>query len=131
MPDVGMFSATEPVPVDTPVVIKFSVEVGGLPVYQESYDVDKLRHELDQEHERATALWTRRLKCVTAARDRPGFSAALTRCLVDGRCLDHGSDENSPQEIDALGVARPPGSVEAEELFLPPPTNLKLPQRLW
>jgi hypothetical protein len=115
MPDVGMFSATEPVSAETPVVIKFSVEVGGLPVYQESYDVDKLRHELDQDPDRAVAFWTRRLKCVVAARDRPGFSAALTRCLVDGRCVDHGFDITTTHQIDALGVARPPESSQAEK----------------
>jgi hypothetical protein len=108
MPDVGMFSATDPVSPETPVIIKFSVEVGGLPVYQESYDVDTLLHELDQDLARTVTLWARRIKCVTAARHRPGFSAAVTRCLADGECRDLGGRETGGQRVDDLGVAGPP-----------------------
>jgi hypothetical protein len=46
MPDVGLTTAQEPLPADVKVIIKYSVEVGGLPVYQETYDVDKLAAEL-------------------------------------------------------------------------------------
>jgi len=35
MPDVGLFTATDPLPKDYKVVIKYSVEVEGLPVYRE------------------------------------------------------------------------------------------------
>ena len=35
MPDVGLFMATDPLPKDYKVVIKYSVEVEGLPVYRE------------------------------------------------------------------------------------------------
>jgi hypothetical protein len=42
MPDVGLFSATDPLPKGAAVIIKYSLEVEGLPVYQESYDVDTL-----------------------------------------------------------------------------------------
>ena len=34
MPDVGLTSATQPLPQDAKVVIKYSVQVEGLPVYQ-------------------------------------------------------------------------------------------------
>ena len=46
MPDVGLTSATKPLPQDAKVVIKYSVQVEGLPVCQEPYDVDKLAAEL-------------------------------------------------------------------------------------
>jgi hypothetical protein len=38
MPDVGLFTATEPLARDMKVIIKYSVEVNGLPVYSETYD---------------------------------------------------------------------------------------------
>lgn len=91
MPDVGLFTATDPVFKKTPVIIRYSVEVGGLPVYNESYDVDTLAVELDMDEARVLGLWVRRLKCAVEARGRPGFSAALTRCLADGHCCDLGS----------------------------------------
>ncbi|MEN3942791.1 hypothetical protein WJU23_15935 [Prosthecobacter sp. SYSU 5D2] len=103
MPDVSLFTATEPVASDIPVIIRYSVEVGGLPVYNESYDVDKLAVELEEDEARAASLWLRRLKCVIAARHRPGFSAALTRCLADGQCCDNGA--GNAEKIDSLGVA--------------------------
>lgn len=53
MPDVGLFSATDPVSKKIPVIIRYSVEVGGLPVYNESYDVEKLAEELEENEERA------------------------------------------------------------------------------
>ncbi|HYF35975.1 MAG TPA: hypothetical protein VD994_11835 [Prosthecobacter sp.] len=85
MPDVGLFTATEPVSPDTKVVIRYSVEVGGLEVYNESYDVEKLAAELKEDEGRVAELWARRIKCVVACRDRPGFSACVTRCLTDGQ----------------------------------------------
>lgn len=102
MPDVSLFTATDPVASDIPVIIRYSVEVGGLPVYNESYDVDKLAAELEEDEDKAAALWFRRLKCAVAARKRGGFSAALTRCLADGQCCDFGSTD--AQEIDRLGI---------------------------
>ena len=102
MPDVSLFTATEPVASDIPVIIRYSVEVGGLPVYNESYDVDKLAAEFEEDEEKAATLWLRRLKCVIAARKRGGFSAALTRCLVDGVSCEYGSQE--PQEVDSLKI---------------------------
>ena len=85
MPDVGLFSANEPLSADAKVVIKYSVEVEGLPVYNESYDVDKLARELQKDEDRAVQLWARRIKCVVECRCRPRFSAALTSCLADGK----------------------------------------------
>ena len=90
MPDVSLFTATEPVPLDTPVIIRFSVEVGGLQVYNESYDTEKLARELEKDEARVLELWARRLKCVVRCRDRRGFSACVTRCLTDGQCCDCG-----------------------------------------
>lgn len=91
MPDVGLFTATEPVSNSIPVIIRYSVEVGGLPVYNESYDVDTLAVELEMDEAKAVQLWVRRIKCVVGARHRHGFSAAVARCLADGQSCDLGS----------------------------------------
>jgi hypothetical protein len=90
MPDVGLFTATDPLPEKARVIIKYSVEVDGLPVYTETYDVAKLARELDENKARAVALWARRIQCAVACRARPGFSSALTRCLADGQACDCG-----------------------------------------
>ena len=84
MPDVGLTSATQPLPRDAKVVIKYSVQVEGLHVYQETYDVDKLAAELKGDRSKFTELWLRRVECVVEARDQPAFSASLTGCLADG-----------------------------------------------
>ena len=84
MPDVGLTTATEPVNPDYPVIIKYSVEVDGLPVYTETYDVEKLADEWKQDATKVAHLWLRRLQCVLAARHRPAFSATLTKCLAEG-----------------------------------------------
>jgi hypothetical protein len=99
MPDVGFFTATEPVPQDTKVVIRYSVEVGGLQVYNESYDVEKLREELAQDEAKVTELWARRIKCVVSCRNKRGFSACVTRCLTDGESCEcgHGEGESLDQ----------------------------------
>jgi hypothetical protein len=93
MPDVGLFSASEPVPAKDKVIIKFSVEVEGLPVYNETYDVAKLADELETDPAKAVDLWARRIKCVVGCRSRPGFSACLTRCLTDGQACDCGHED--------------------------------------
>jgi len=85
MPDVGLTTATEPLPKDAKVIIKYSVEVEGLPVYQESYDVDQFAKELEQDREAFKELWLRRVECVVKARHRPEFSASVTRCLARGQ----------------------------------------------
>ena len=95
MPDVGLFTATEPLPKEAKVIVKYSVEVEGLPVYNESYDVKTLAKELKEDEARAVELWARRIKCVACCRKRPGFSSCLTRCLADGQCCDYGTDECS------------------------------------
>jgi hypothetical protein len=86
MPDVGLTTATKPLDSKYRVVIKYSVEVEGLPVYQESYDVDQLAKELKDDEEKVAELWLRRVKCVVAARDEPMFSARVTTCLATGSC---------------------------------------------
>jgi hypothetical protein len=90
MPDVGLFTAAKPLDSDYKVIIKFAVEVEGLPVYQESYDVKTLEQEWETDPERLIATWMRRIKCTVHCRKRPGFSACLTRCLMDGQCGDLG-----------------------------------------
>jgi hypothetical protein len=84
MPDVGLTTASEPLSPSDKVVIKYSVEVEGLPVYQESYNVDKLAAELAEDRERFKELWLRRVECVVKSRTLPEFSATLTRCLARG-----------------------------------------------
>lgn len=101
MPDVGLLTATTPVPTKTPVIIRYSVEVGGLPVYNESYNVDTLAKELNKDPDRVRTFWLRRLECAINARPRPGFSAALTRCLADGQCCDYGKTNGT--QLDDLG----------------------------
>lgn len=103
MPDVSLFTATEPVPSDTPVIIRYSVEVGGLQVYNESYDVDKLASEVARDKARALGFWARRLLAPIATRERPGFSAALTRAIADGHVGNCGADPCDMQ-LDSLGV---------------------------
>ncbi len=104
MPDVGLFTAAKPLDPDYNVVIKFSVEVQGLPVYQESYDVKTLEEELKKDPERFATLWLRRIKCTTKCRKRPGFSACLTRCLMDGICGDLGHLD--AEKVDEAGEER-------------------------
>jgi hypothetical protein len=86
MPDVGLTTASEPLDPDYRVVIKYSVEVEGLPVYTETYDASKIADELEANEAEVAALWLRRLKCVVGARNARAFSATLTRCLVEGSC---------------------------------------------
>lgn len=102
MPDVGLLSSTKPVPKSTPVIIRYSVEVGGLPVYNESYDVDILAADLKKDEAKVLDLWARRLLSAVHARHRPGFSAALTRGITDGQCCDYGSQ--NCEEIDSHGA---------------------------
>lgn len=84
MPDVGLTTATEPLDPKYRVVIKYSVEVEGLPVYQESYDVKQLEKELAEDEQKVAELWLRRIKCVVEARDKTMFSARVTACLQTG-----------------------------------------------
>jgi len=84
MPDVGLTTATEPLKEEARVVIKFSVEVEGLPVYQESYDLEKLCQELTQDREQFQALWLRRVEAVVKCRHHHKFSACLTHYLAEG-----------------------------------------------
>jgi hypothetical protein len=90
MPDVGLLTFTEPLPANAKVIIKYSVEVNGLPVYTETYDVKKIEGELKEEPESVQRNWLRRIQCAVCCRKRPGFSACLTRCLADGQCCEKG-----------------------------------------
>ena len=92
MPDVGLFTATEPLSKGMKVIIKYVVEVEGLPVYSETYDIEKLADEWKEDEARGVEFWSRRIKCVVACRRRPGFSSCLTRCLTDGQSCDCGHD---------------------------------------
>jgi hypothetical protein len=102
MPDVGLFTSTKPVSKKVPVIIRYSVEVGGLQVYNESYDVDTLAAEVKKDKEKALELWSRRLLAPVHSRGRPGFSSALTRAITDGQCCDYGT--KNCEEIDSLGA---------------------------
>jgi hypothetical protein len=117
MPDVGLLTSTEPVPPETNVVIRFSVEVGQLPVYNESYDVDTLAGELQQDKAKVLEAWSRRLLCAVESRARPGFSAALTRCLTDGMCCDYGHENGIDVSTAHEEIATPADrSPEQENL---------------
>ncbi len=105
MPDVGLTTAAAPLGPDLRVIIKYSIEVEGLPVYNESYDVSKLEAELLEDEQRVLALWARRLKCAVACRRNPGFSSSLTRCLADGHCAAYG--HQAGVVLDNAGVADP------------------------
>jgi len=85
MPDVGLTTATEPLPPDAKVIIKYSVQVEGLTVYSESYDSAKLEEELAADREKISELWLRRIEAVVRCRHRREFSASLTRYLAEGQ----------------------------------------------
>ena len=104
MPDVGLFTAAKPLEADYKVIIKFGVEVEGLPIYQETYDVEALAAELKKDPARFASIWLRRIKCAVHCRNRPGFSACLTRCLMDGQCGDLGHENAEP--LDSAGEER-------------------------
>ncbi len=93
MPDVGLLTFTNPLPKGAKVIIKYSVEVNGLPVYTETYDVKTIEEELKSDANKVRQNWLRRILCVVGCRKRHGFSACLTRCLADGRCCAKGHEE--------------------------------------
>jgi hypothetical protein len=84
MPDVGLTTATEPLDPSYRVVIKYSIEVEGLPVYNETYDVKTLAGELETDSKLTEKLWLRRLHAAVEARKEPAFSATLTTKLATG-----------------------------------------------
>ena len=84
MPDVGLTSAADPLDPKYKVVIKYTIEVEGLAIYSESYDVEKLRKEIKEDEQEARKNWFRRIKCVVECRNLRGFSACVTRCLLKG-----------------------------------------------
>jgi hypothetical protein len=123
MPDVGLTTASEPVPADTKVIIRYSVEVGGLPVYNESYDVDKLTVELAEDQKRVLEIWSWRLLCAVRCRHKHGFSACLTRCLTDGEscacghagCEAIGNSSAAGMQIHAQRHVKESGGAAPEE----------------
>ena len=82
MPDVGLFTATEPLSKDMKVVIKYSVEVEGLPVYSETYDVDTLAKELKKDEAKAVEISSRRIKCAATEPDSARALLAASRMGV-------------------------------------------------
>jgi hypothetical protein len=92
MPDVGLLTFTEPLPANAKVIIKYAVEVNGLPVYNETYDVKVIEAELKKEPAEVRENWMRRILCAVCCRKRAGFSACLTRCLADGKCCEKGNE---------------------------------------
>jgi hypothetical protein len=104
LPDVGLFTAEKPLKADYKVIIKFGVEVEGLPVYQETYDVESLATELKKDPARFASIWLRRIRCAVQCRNRAGFSACLTRCLMDGQCGDLGHE--NAETLDSAGEER-------------------------
>ena len=92
MPDVGLLTFTEPLPANAKVVIKYSVEVNGLPVYNETYDVKVIEAELKAKPTLVKENWVRRILCAVCCQKRAGFSACLTRCLADGECCEKGHE---------------------------------------
>jgi hypothetical protein len=53
MPDVGLRSAADPLDPNYKVVLKYTIEVEGLAIYSESYDVEKLREEIKKDEYKA------------------------------------------------------------------------------
>jgi hypothetical protein len=100
MPDVGLLTFTEPLPSNAKVIIKYSVEVNGLPVYTETYDVTRIEKELKKEPSQVKTNWLRRIQCVVCCRKRSGFSACLTRCLADGNCCEKGHENCTDAQSD-------------------------------
>jgi hypothetical protein len=113
MPDVGLTDFTSPLPANARVVIKYTIEVEGLPVYTETYDADKIARELEDDAETVERNWLRRIRCVVGCRSREGFSSCLTRCLADGQCctmghLDCAAAENSSDLRQRRAMLRSP-----------------------
>jgi hypothetical protein len=73
MPDVGLTSSAKRLKEEYKVVIKYTIEIEGLPVYTESYDAEKLRKEVEADEQTLREYWFRRVKCVIGCRDRRGF----------------------------------------------------------
>jgi hypothetical protein len=85
MPDVGLTSSAERLKEGYKVVIKYSIEIEGLPVYTESYDAEKLRKEVEANEQTLREYWFRRVKCVIGCRDRRGSTSnhSVARLMFD------------------------------------------------
>lgn len=124
MSEAGLLNAADPVPPETPVTIRFSVEAGGQMVYTEVYDVDTLADEFSADEPKVIEAWTRRLLCTIASRSKPGFAAALTRCLNDGCCCDNGHEACDSVDEGRGGAAAIEELVTATEEKSPKVENL-------
>jgi hypothetical protein len=62
MPDVGLKSSAERLKEEYKVVIKYTIEIEGLPVYAENYDAAKLRKEVEADEQTLREYWFRRVK---------------------------------------------------------------------
>jgi len=98
MSDAGLLSATDPVDPDTQIVIRYTVEIGGLPVYQESYDVDTLSEDLEEDEQKTKSMWLRRLSGPVECRRLPKFSANLAEWLAEGQASHLSSTPLAPPE---------------------------------
>jgi hypothetical protein len=58
------------------------VEVEGLPVYSETYDVDTLAKELKKDEAKAVEIWSRRIKCAATEPDSARALLAASRMGV-------------------------------------------------
>lgn len=105
MPNVGLLTASDPLQEKNRVIIRYSIEVDGLAVYNESYDVDTVRQELATNGKEALKRWSWRLLGAAYCRDKKGFSACLTRSLVDGKGCACGHQEC--QETASVTTLRP------------------------
>jgi len=76
MPDVGLLTFTEPLPADAKVIIKYSVEVNGLPVYNETYDVKTIEGEFKKDPEQVRENWIAGFCARCAAVSGEGFRLA-------------------------------------------------------
>jgi len=63
MPDVGLTSAAEPLDPKYKVVIKYTIEVEGLAIYSESYDVAKLRKEIKEDEQKRVKIGSPHKMC--------------------------------------------------------------------
>jgi hypothetical protein len=83
MPDVGLTSSAEPLKEEYKVVVKYTIEIEGLPIYTESYDAAKLRKGSETDEQTLREYWFRRVECVIgdwrAGLRQPKMGAAPSR----------------------------------------------------
>ena len=65
--DVGLTSSGERLKEEYKIVIKYTIEIEGLPIYTENYDAAKLRKEVEANEQTLREYWFRRVKVLLAA----------------------------------------------------------------